>query len=665
MSEMKFIKNVCENIKAKGKALGKSKNNRAKQNNEVGSADNSGNIDNLENIENIIAVENSDAIESSSTEDSKSEAEAKSIADNTGNTRSKATKNNKKKINLGKTMSIQRKINTMAIAVIAVFTVLIAIILFQMNNYNSKYASVLENISKISYISNNRNTIAKTLPNLCKFGDNIEKTGYNEIVANMEQYMLDITENIGGEELYSQNRWMAEMLAKGVEEYAKNYREIVEVCGGVEFNTKGNELAEQMVASSSFMVTDANNLLKTEITRSEAFQQEIQSSMREMILIIVVLVVVAVVLSTVASLVVSGSITKPLQTVTKRVSIIANGDLTGEDIEVRSLDEVGQLAVSFNKMKSSVSEILKKVLASTDNLKDSMNSVTISMEENTQSSTRIAEAVMEMDEKLKQQQSEVSKIVSQIQEMEAIAEAVVSNADHISANSKETMNNAEKGAVQLEQYIAQMNAINTAIEEVNAIFAGFNENAVKMNHSLKSISDIASQTNLLSLNASIEAARAGDAGRGFAVVADEIRKLADDSQMAAKEIGQMIDTIQSESENMSSKLKESVRQLRQGNELTEETKNNFALIKNGTDEVSESVSEIIAKLKNLSGKINETSNSADVIWSAANASVTDIDEINATVAEESANIESVSQTSTDLLGLTAVLEEEVRNFKLD
>jgi len=564
-----------------------------------------------------------------------------------------------------KSLGIQGKINSLAFSIIAVFAVVVIAVTGQMRSITTQYQSVLENISKISYVQSNASQMSKTVVNLCLFGGSIEESGYTEIVDNMEQYAIDIQANISDDDIYSQNRRLAESLAKNINEYVATYRELVNACGGEQFGMAGSDYAEKLDQMASYFKTDSENLLKCEIARSENVEADIQARLQGLIAFIVVAVILIVLASIIVAYFVTRGITKPLKAVNKRVVVIADGDLTGSDISVKSLDEIGQLSVSFNKMKTNVSSILKKVLESTSSLKDAMDGVTVSMEENTLGCNRIAEAVIEMHSKLESQQDEVTKIVDKIQEMERISSDIVDNADHIADNSMETLNNAKNGVVQLDSYIAQMEVINTSIEEVSHIFVEFSDNAVKMTHSLQAISDIAAQTNLLSLNASIEAARAGEAGKGFAVVADEIRKLADDSQSAAAEIGDMIDIIQQQSEAMSQKLEASVEQLKAGNELTMETKSNFEVIQSGTNVVSESVADIITKLKTLSEQINDTANSASVIQAAADTSVTEINEVNAVVAEESANIENVSQTTVDLLGLTGELETEVRKFKLE
>ena len=564
----------------------------------------------------------------------------------------------------GKSLSIRAKINILTMSIIAIFAILVFITLARMNVYNKQYQSVLENISKVSEISSKSANMAKTMPNLCNFKDSVADSGFNEMVEEFDSAAASLEGNIGTDVVYTQNVRMAQTFAKDVKKFTDTYREIVNICGGETFSPEGVTLAKEMMTQANFISTSAQTLMSVEMVRAQDMEAAINAGISKMMIIISAVMILVIVGSVIIALWVSKGITKPLNIVKDRVTVIANGDLSGEDIVIHSMDEVGQLSLSFNKMKGSVSGILKKVLASTSSLKEAMETVARSMDENTKGSERISESVMEMHEKLEEQLSEVTKIVSQIEDMERIASVVVNNADHIAKNSMDTMNNANRGKLQLDTYISKMDEVNSSIEAVNALFISFSENTSKMTKSLQAITDIASQTNLLSLNASIEAARAGEAGKGFAVVADEIRGLADNSKAAANEISAMIDLIKNQSEGMNEKLSECVSLLETGNELTKETKSNFDIIKEGTGEVSSSVEEIMGNLKSLSDKINETGESAERIQTAADTSVTDINEINAIVTEEGANIESVSQTSTDLLSLTDDLEKEVNNFKL-
>ena len=563
-----------------------------------------------------------------------------------------------------KTVSIQTKINVLAFGIILLFSAMIATVTVQMNAYNMQYRKALESISMITYISENSSKMVSTLGSLCSFNSEIESSGYNEMTELMEKYIVDIYDNIGDRDIYASNRSACEMFAMNVEKYTGAYHNMVDVCGGEKFSKEGVTYLDEMEKEVPFLKNNAATLLSAEIVRSEDLQNEIQSAMHNLVMLIIIISTSIAIASIVIALMVSRGITKPLKEVKERVVIMADGDLTFEDIEVKSLDEVGEVAIALNKMKSSLVGVIGTVAASVVSLREAMDSVTTSMDENTAGSNRIAESVMDMYDKLQAQQTEVVNVASQIEEMERIAAIIVDNAGKISNNSKYTIENAENGVMQLDSFVEQIEKINVAISEVSSIFISFNENAVKMANSLESITDIATQTNLLSLNASIEAARAGEAGKGFAVVADEIRKLADDSNRTAMEIGDMITVIQNESEIMNQKLKESVEQLEYGNSLTNQTKQNLSIIKQGTVEVGDNVNDIIEQLNVLNGKINVTVDCTNIIKEAAGSSVLEIDDINAVVAEESANIESVSQTSSDLLELTGSLENEINNFKL-
>ena len=213
-------------------------------------------------------------------------------------------------------------------------------------------------------------------------------------------------------------------------------------------------------------------------------------------------------------------------------------------------------------------------------------------------------------------------------------------------------------------YVEQMQEVNRSMRDMESVFASFGENTKGMTEALASISSIASQTNLLSLNASIEAARAGEAGRGFAVVATEIRNLADDSQAAAAHIGKMIEAVSRQADQMTERLRESLDQLEKGNQMTGEARESFEIITLGTDEVGNSVEDIISGVEVLSERIREAMDSMGTVKEAADSNVTEINEVSAVVAEQSANLEEVSEAMDKLLALTGDVEGLVGEFKI-
>jgi methyl-accepting chemotaxis protein len=448
-----------------------------------------------------------------------------------------------------------------------------------------------------------------------------------------------------------------------VEKYVDAYDSILAACGDT-YSKAGLEYAQTMDSNSSFLTTSAESLLTSEISRSEQVQQKIQADFERMMLVIIVIVVIAVILASILALSVSGSIVKPVRRLQGHLAVMTEGDLTQEDIKVKSMDEVGHATLAFNKMKGNLVHIIREVVNGTDELQGAIATVNCSIEENAKGSTRIAEAVEEMFGSLEQQKTQIQHLVDQSERMDRISGQVASDAESIYARAEETKNNADVGMEKLMAYVEQMQEVNASMQEIRKEFATFGDSMNEMTCILDSIMDIATQTNLLSLNASIEAARAGDAGKGFSVVATEIRSLADDSQAAASRIAEMIANVTGEADAMSAKLQEGLDNLEKGNQMTNDTKESFSVIRQGTDEVGHSVESIMERVGALSTEIETELEHINSIDRSAGNNVTEMNEISAIVTEEGANLQEVSDAMNKLLTLTDHLEEMVSEFRL-
>lgn len=559
--------------------------------------------------------------------------------------------------------SIGRKIKTLAFTIIGVMMVLMCTLGLQAFHYNNQYSEVLENISKITYIKTNASKIANTIINLCNLGGSIPESGYVENIELMNQYLDDIEKNIGDDPKYNQNRNQLAPVRASVEKYTKSFHDLRDACGD-EFSSAGAEFATKMNNESSFTTINAETLLTYEITRSEDIQNEIHKDFTKMFAGLIVAVFIVGLGAIGVAVKVSIGITKPIKALQKSIVILAGGDLSGENIVLNSNDETLDLANSFNRMKDNLTNIIKKVSKGTKEMQTATETVDISIGENAKGSTIISEAIDEMLKHLEHQTAEAKKIMEQVAGMGDISYEVSKSVEHIQVSSDDSLTKAGIGSENISAYVAQMDAVNKTMNAMAKVFVSFSDSTKKMNAILATISEIAEQTNLLSLNASIEAARAGEAGRGFAVVATEIRKLADDSQNAAKQIRTIIDVLLNDADSMSDQLEESLVQLEKGNSLAEETKNSFELIKNGTEIVNGDVSDIIHKIQNLSDMMNETIDGVQIIHDAAASNATEINQISAIVTEEAANQEEVSATTTMLANLARELEGEVSGFIL-
>lgn len=558
---------------------------------------------------------------------------------------------------------IRLKINACILCTLLVLVALMMVLVDRTSKYNTQYSQVLDSISKVTYVKDNASYLGRTVVVKCGAGGDLASSGHIEIIDTMEQYVAEVGEGIPQEAEYSEMRNQYDKFASETGKYIASFRELQAACGDT-YSSAGMNAAQNMSGSMSFVSSSAEALLASEIARSERVTDEIQSGFRNMRNMIVVVVFVTAVIVLAAAFALTQSITAPVIKLQKNLMIMSEGNLTNEDLKVNVRDEVGQAAAAFNKMKNNLVHLISEVAANMAELKMATATVNNSVDENAQGGARIADAVEGMLAALERQQGEVSHAQTQIGEMESVAQKVADYAESIHGNAGKTRDNARDGMQKITAYVEQMEEVNRSMREMEDVFASFGENTRGMTEALASISSIASQTNLLSLNASIEAARAGEAGRGFAVVATEIRELADDSQAAAAHIGKMIEAVGSQADRMTARLRESLEQLEKSNQMTGEAKESFEIITNGTDEVSNNVEDIISGVEMLSDRIIQAMGSMGTIKEAADNNVTEINEVSAVVAEQSANLEEVSEAMDKLLVLTGGVESLVAEFKI-
>ncbi|OYO90891.1 hypothetical protein CG709_13010, partial [Lachnotalea glycerini] len=177
-------------------------------------------------------------------------------------------------------------------------------------------------------------------------------------------------------------------------------------------------------------------------------------------------------------------------------------------------------------MSNSLKDIIRKVYSMSQEIENSTKVVTESVTENTNGSVRISEAIDAMSLRMNEQKSESDSAMNRVYEMENISGKITQSADRIENRADQSMQMAEKGNDNIDQYVRQLSNVNNVMDQVASVATKLSDSTKEMNAILNSITEIASQTNLLSPKASIEAARAGEAGRGGAEEAAEKRKRA-------------------------------------------------------------------------------------------------------------------------------------------
>ncbi len=560
--------------------------------------------------------------------------------------------------------SIGRRITIMYTTMILIMLLLLGFLAVKSNDYNQQYVSVLDNLSKINYINTKTQNFSRSLINICAVGNKEEDEKETEVINNLLPYVEEIRSNIGDDPIYKQNHSQLDSIESFVSQYVALYGDVLEAGNG-RYMPEGKPFAEKMQGQSGFITSYCNTLMQLELNRSTELQKEINDNFTKMISVIVLVVIITIILAVVLMfLVIRGTIVKPIGLLKKNISVVADGDLSGEEIVMNSEDELRDLAVVFNYMSTSLKNIIQKVLGVSENMEESIHAVSESAAQNAAGSVEITKAIDHMSERMNVQKDEASSIISQVDEMDTISVNISEKVERIAGNADLAMQNAMDGNKAIETYMQQLASLNDVMQEVSGIAGILSQNAEDMNNILNSITAISTQTNLLSLNASIEAARAGEAGKGFAVVAMEIRKLAEDTHESAGKIGNIIEGVQNNAINMSKKMEEGLHQLEKGNEIANHTRDSFVEIKDGTHTVNQDIKSMLEDLKILADVSKQVGVNIERIHTAIDENADGTEAIAATVTEQSANLQEVSDVAENLARMSTDLHKLVEAFKL-
>lgn len=373
--------------------------------------------------------------------------------------------------------------------------------------------------------------------------------------------------------------------------------------------------------------------------------------------------ILAVLLAGLLVTVIIFSILKPLQQL-NRVSLrISEGDLTGSTAVIRN-DEIGLLAVNFNKMADSLRSLISKVNDNTMQLAASAEELSAGADQNAQASEQVTLSVQDIVEGSEKQLVQVDGTLSDMNVLTRQVDQISAYAEEVSRTAQLTMESANAGDQAIQTAAAQMNEIGSKVDQLAKDINGFGERAEQIVEFANVISEIATQTNLLALNAAIEAARAGEYGRGFSVVASEIKKLAEQSNQSAGRISTLISAIQSDTQTTASTMKFVTQDVQEGITIVNAAGDFFAHILQSVHNVAEQIQQVSAatgSMSQSSGNVSESMLSAKQISEDSTESVQNVLVI---TEEQMASMQEIASSSAMLTRMAEELQETISKFKL-
>ncbi|WP_018702115.1 methyl-accepting chemotaxis protein [Anaeromusa acidaminophila] len=362
--------------------------------------------------------------------------------------------------------------------------------------------------------------------------------------------------------------------------------------------------------------------------------------------------------------VISKRFVAPILTLRDAAEHIAAGDLRSQEVAVQSQDELGQLAGSFADMSGKLRDLVVQVQRESQQVAAASEELTASAEQAAHAVQQVAGSVTEVAGGADRQLSVAREATTEVDVLAKELAGASKRASEVQKSVAKTSQAAESGGEAIGKAIRQMQALDTTVTHSAQVVAKLGERSQEIGQIVDTISGIAGQTNLLALNAAIEAARAGEQGRGFAVVADEVRKLAEQSQEAAGRIASLIGEIQGETGRAVEAMNKGTAEVKEGTVVAGQAGAAFeeivGLIRKANEEVA-AITTAIEQTVSGSGRIVHA---VDDMQNVSRDTAEQTQTVAAATEEQAASMEEIASSSRSLALLAEELQVAVSRFKV-
>lgn len=359
---------------------------------------------------------------------------------------------------------------------------------------------------------------------------------------------------------------------------------------------------------------------------------------------------------------VANSITKPIVNVVKLMERAATGDLTVSS-SYKSKNEIGRLSMSFTDMMANIRDLMSKIDGLGKHVSSSSKTLSVTTEQTAASIEDVSKAITEVaggaSEQAKDAEEGVVAVTKLSEEIEIISNQIGQSKDY----SNQIFNANVKGLEAMNLLAEKTDQSNKVGKDVAGIVEELNLKANEINTIVETIMGISEQTNLLALNAAIEAARAGEAGRGFAVVADEVRKLAESTSQSSNNVKDIISAIQDDVKRTQTAIKTSQAVSEEQYMAVVNSKETFAEISQGIKVIVDRINDITIGLKHIKESKEKVISVIENISAVSEETAASTEEVSASIQQQNAATEQVGSLAEELHEMAKQLEATINMFK--
>jgi methyl-accepting chemotaxis protein len=395
-----------------------------------------------------------------------------------------------------------------------------------------------------------------------------------------------------------------------------------------------------------------------------AYEEDFYEQLNELKLMTFLFTLGSVILASVILYVFARKYIVSIEKISEATNEVAAGNFQVQVPELDTKDEIGLLASGYRNMLDNMRELIAKVSETGQAVAASAEELTASADETKAAANEVTVSIQEVAERAEDQLVNVKQTNRSIQEMDELIQEMAVRSQEVERSAEHTSKEAEIGNESLYKVKEQMNRITDTVTQSTNVVKTLESRSNEIGKIIEVITGISDQTNLLALNAAIEAARAGEHGRGFAVVADEVRKLAEESKRSADQIASLIKDIQADTKMAYNVMQESTESVTVGMDVVQEAGQNFSKILEDIFRIQQEVREISTATSNVQQHSAEMTKATEVLAEAAQVSAASAENVASASEQELAAMEEISHAAHSLSQLAQDMQDLLVRFRI-
>lgn len=530
---------------------------------------------------------------------------------------------------------------TVLIILVSIFLVGIGLTgLLGINQSNNALLSVYNNhllaINQLNEVRNNQMLINNELLLARQETDAFEVMGHADKVSKYIFNIENILKSYNARQMSAEEKTLLDSFVQARMNFGRNGVMPTIDLLQAEKSSEADKLRKEILVPAYDKASEGiDALIKYQVDAAKNEYEHVWAIGKTIRMASIVSIAIGLALTILIGVLITRSVSRGVSVLADAARTVANGDLTAR-ADLTTKDELGQVAQAFNKMVQDFSSIIGTI-------RNSANEVSCASE----NQAKVGEQIAALSNR---QTEQAVSVAASIEGLNAMVREVAAKAQSIAEAAHEANGMADRGQLVVNSAVKGIQEISQTVSESAAMIKSLGHRSDQIWQIVKVIKEIADQTNLLALNAAIEAARAGEQGRGFAVVADEVRKLAERTASATSEISDMISAVQSETSNAVAAMEKGSNQVEQGVAMA--------------NQAGDALVQVTASIKHVVDMIQQIASSTREESETTNKVTAQVEQIAQMASESSKTIGQSAQTCHGIQNMAHALQDEVARFKL-